>query len=82
VEDDLVEVGDAGPGEPIGLIAEILRKPQPNSVTACCLTEVYELDFDSIEETIGGPDQPVAKIIRELVKQLDETQALLTEAQT
>ena len=79
---ELVEVGDAGPGEPIGLIAEILRKPQPNSVTACCRTEVYELDFDLIEETIGGKDQPVAKIIRELVKQLDETQALLAEAQT
>jgi hypothetical protein len=81
-EDELVEVGDAGPGEPIGLIAEILRKPQPNSVTACCRTEVYELDFQSIEEAVGGKEQPVAKIIRELVKQLDETQALLAEAQT
>ena len=43
---------------------------------------MYELDFESIEESVGGKDQPVAKIIRELVKQLDETQALLAEAQT
>ena len=74
-----VEVEVAGPGEPFGLIADVLHKPQPNTVTAIDPTEVYQLDYDSIEEALGGRGQPAAKIIRALAKDLDSTQEHLAE---
>ena len=74
-----VEVEVAGPGEPFGLIADVLHKPQPNTVTAIDPTEVYQLDYDSIEEALGGRGHPAAKIIRALAKDLDSTQEHLAE---
>ena len=74
-----VEVDVAGPGEPFGLIAEVLEKPQPNTVTAMELTEVYQLDYDAIEDAIGGHDQPAAKIMRSLARELDSAQEHLVE---
>ena len=78
-EDEQVEVDVAGPGEPFGLIAEVLHKPQPNTVTAVEPTEVYELDYDSIEDAIGGPDQPAAKIMRALAREVDSAQKHLAD---
>ena len=74
-----VEVDVAGPGEPFGLIAEVLEKPQPNTVTAMEPTEVYLLDYDDIEDAIGGHDQPAAKIMRSLARELDMAQEHLAE---
>jgi hypothetical protein len=74
-----VEVDVAGPGECFGLIAEILEKPQPNTVTATAPTEVYQLDYDIIEEAIGGQDQPAAKIMRSLAQELDLAQEKVAE---
>ena len=74
-----VEVDVAGPGEPFGLIAEVLEKPQPNTVTAMEPTEVYSLDYDDIEDAIGGHDQPAAKIMRSLARELDTAQEHLAE---
>ncbi len=80
VEDgEQVEVDVAGPNEPFGLIAEVLEKPQPNTVTAMELTEVYQLDYDAIEDAIGGHDQPAAKIMRSLARELDSAQEHLVE---
>ena len=78
-EGEQVEVDVAGPGEPFGLIAEVLEKPQPNTVTATELTEVYQLDYDAIEDAIGGHDQPAAKIMRSLARELDSAQEHLVE---
>ena len=74
-----VEVEVAGPGEPFGLIAEVLDKPQPNTVKALEPTEVYTLDYDDIEDAIGGHDQPAAKIMRSLARELDSAQEHLAE---
>ncbi len=74
-----VEVEVAGPGEPFGLIAEVLHKPQPNTVTAIQSTEVYQLDYDDIEEAVGGRNQPAAKVIRALAWELDSAQEHLAE---
>ena len=74
-----VEVDVAGPGESFGLIAEILEKPQPNTVTATEPTEVYQLDYDAIEDAIGGQDQPAAKIMRSLAHELDLAQEKVAE---
>ena len=74
-----VEVEVAGPGEPFGLIAEVLDTPQPNTVTAIESTEIYSLDYDAIEDAIGGHDQPAAKIMRSLARELDSAQEHLAE---
>ena len=74
-----VEVDVAKPGEPFGLIAEVLHKPQPNTVTAIEPTEVYQLDYDAVEDAIGGHDQPAAKIMRSLARELDTAQEHLVE---
>ncbi|MFP6901203.1 MAG: Crp/Fnr family transcriptional regulator [Opitutales bacterium] len=78
-EGEQVEVDVAGPGEPFGLIAEVLEKSQPNTVTAIEPTEVYQLDYDAIEDAIGGHDQPAAKIMRSLARELDSAQEHLAE---
>ena len=74
-----VEVEVAGTGEPFGLIAEVLHKPQPNTVTALEYTEVYQLHYDAIEDAVGGRNQPAAKIIRALAWELDSAQEHLVE---
>lgn len=74
-----VKVDEAGPGEPFGLIAEVLDTPQPNTVTAVEPTEVYSIDYDDIEDAIGGHDQPAAKIMRSLARELDSAQEHLAE---
>jgi len=77
--EEQVEVDVAGPGEPFGLIAEVLDKPQPNTVTAVEPTEVYQLDYDAIEDAIGGHDQPAARIMRTLARELDSAQEHIVE---
>ena len=74
-----VQVEVAGPGEPFGLIADVLHKPQPNTVTAIEPTEVYQLDYDAIEDAVGGRKQPAAKVIRALARELDSAQEHLAE---
>lgn len=74
-----VEVEIVGPGEPFGLIAEVLDTPQPNTVTALEPTEIYSLDYDDVEDAIGGHDQPAAKIMRALARELDSAQEHLVE---
>ena len=69
----------AGPGEPFGLIAEVLHKAQPNTVTAIASTDVYQLDYDTIEDAVGGRNQPAAKVIRALAWELDSAQEHLVE---
>jgi hypothetical protein len=74
-----VEVEVAGPGDSFGLIAEVLDTPQPNTVKALEFTEIYSLDYDDVEDAIGGHDQPAAKIMRSLARELDSAQEHLAE---
>ena len=74
-----VEVEVAGPGDPFGLIAEVLDTPQPNTVKALEFTEVYSLDYNEVEDAIGGHDQPAAKIMRSLAHELDLAQEKVAE---
>jgi CRP-like cAMP-binding protein len=65
-------VVELGPGDVLGLRAELLNLP--STETAITLTKLvaWELDVEKMVEESGGPDQPLAIILKALMKQDQE----------
>jgi hypothetical protein len=65
-------VVELGPGDVLGLRSELLNLP--STETAITLSELvaWELDVEKMVEESGGPDQPLAIILKALMKQDQE----------
>jgi CRP-like cAMP-binding protein len=63
---------ELGPGDVLGLRSELLNLP--STETAITLSELvaWELDVEKMIEESGGPDQPLAIILKALMKQDQE----------
>jgi hypothetical protein len=69
---DVVSPGEAsirGPGDVLGLGAELLDAPSDETATARTRTEAWELDIETLIEEGGGDEQPLAAVLRALVRQ-------------
>jgi CRP-like cAMP-binding protein len=73
-EDDgtRVPIADAGPGDMLGLLAEVQRRPADATVVATAPTQVYRLDFDVLIEAAGGRAQPLGAVVEALADDLRE----------
>jgi hypothetical protein len=56
-------------GEIIGLHSELFNVPSLETAVALTTVEAWELNIELIIEESGGPDQPIAVLLRSLVKQ-------------
>ncbi len=58
-----------GPGDVLGLGAELLDAPSDETATARTRTEAWELDIETLIHEGGGDEQPLAAVLRALVRQ-------------
>lgn len=56
-------------GEIIGLHSELFNVPSLDSAVAITNVEAWELNIELIIEESGGPEQPIAVLLKSLVKQ-------------
>lgn len=81
VEGARVPVAQVGPGEMFGLLAEILRVPQPATAVATTAAQVYRVDYDDIIADAGGPQQPVGAVLRALAADLHDAWSAIATLQ-
>ncbi|MGB5634132.1 MAG: cyclic nucleotide-binding domain-containing protein [Waterburya sp.] len=68
-----VEVAQLGTGEMFGLLAEILKIPQPTTVVALTpVVQIYPLDYDELIKDFGGHKQPLGILLRYMASKLGE----------
>lgn len=59
-----------GPGAMFGLLAEIEGTAQPFTVVALSEVQLYRLDYDTLVDAVGGPDQPLGVNLRYVAGEL------------
>ena len=69
---DNINIGTLSTGSVFGLISEVMKTKQEETIIAKEECEVYELDYDSLVLEAGGKDQPLAILIKALVKQYNQ----------
>ncbi len=67
-----VLVDTAGPGEMIGLLAEIQRRPTYATAVATSVVQVYRLDLDVLVAAAGGRQQPLGAVLEGLARDLHQ----------
>ncbi|MGK7911027.1 MAG: cyclic nucleotide-binding domain-containing protein [Synechococcus sp.] len=65
-----VEIARLGVGSMFGLLPEILKIPQPATVTAETTVQVYPIDYDALIDDIGGSQQPLGIIVTQMANEL------------
>ena len=65
-----VEIARLGVGSMFGLLPEILKIPQPTTVIAETAVQVYPIDYDELIDDVGGPQQPLGFIVRQMANEL------------
>ena len=67
---DRVVVARLGTGKMFGLLPEVLKIPQPTTVVAETLVQIYPIDYDELIREIGGPQQPLGIVITQMAEEL------------
>jgi CRP-like cAMP-binding protein len=67
-----VLVDTAGPGEMVGLLAEIQRRPAYATAVATSVVQVYRLDLDALVAAAGGRQQPLGAVLAGLAGDLHQ----------
>jgi CRP-like cAMP-binding protein len=65
-----VLVDTAGPGEMIGLLAEVQRRPAYATAVATSAVQAYRLDLDALVAAAGGREQPLGAVLAGLAGDL------------
>jgi CRP-like cAMP-binding protein len=53
-----------------GLLAEILKIPQPVTVVAATPVQVYPIDYDELIKDVGGHRQPIGVVLTNMALEL------------
>lgn len=74
-----IDLGLLGPGDVLGILSAIERRPQYVSATAVTPAAVFAMDARDLVDVSDGSDRPAVMVIRALAKYLRETGEQLEE---